>query len=234
MEIEVKEGLTATKSDIQFLKQQYDLFRELQKQVLEENVDYGYPGGRKDGKPTLYKSGAEKLTRLFRLVTHFEMIEKTEREDYVAYLFKCTLSTRNGIVGEGYGTCNSKEKKHWEQNPLGNANTILKIAKKRSHIDSVLTGLGASNVFTQDLEDEIEIEQKASTQPTQKVTEKQLKLIYALINELAKATESPKDEIAKEIKEKYGVEHSTELTIDQASSLINELQQKIALIKAGA
>ena len=33
------------------------------------------------------------------------------------------------------------------------ANTVLKMAKKRSFIDAVLTVTGASRIFTQDLED---------------------------------------------------------------------------------
>lgn len=156
-EIEVqKEMLVVSKEDIARLKQQYDLFRELQRKVLEEGIDYGFPAGQRDPsqKPSLYKSGAEKLTRLFNLTPKFELLKSEEREDFVMYTFKCTLITRDGfVVGEGFGSCNSKEKKHWDQNPLGNANTILKMAKKRAHVDAVLTGLGASNVFTQDLED---------------------------------------------------------------------------------
>jgi len=61
-----------------------------------------------------------------------------------------------------------------------------------------------------------------------KITEKQLRMLHVLINELAKATESPRDEIVKEIKERYKVQHSTELTKQQASQLIAELQTLIA------
>jgi len=38
-------------------------------------------------------------------------------------------------------------------NPQDQANTILKIAKKRAFVDAILTATGASRIFTQDIED---------------------------------------------------------------------------------
>ena len=221
--------ISVTQQEITALKEQYDLFRLLQKEVLEADVDYGFPHGKREGKPSLYKSGAEKLTRLFNLIPHFELLKAIEEENYVYYMFKATLTTASAqVVGEGFGSCNSKEKRHWSDNPLGNANTILKMAKKRAHVDAVLTGLGASNVFTQDLEDmeTTEAEQKP-TQQTQKqelATEKQNKMITHLIHDLAKEAECSVEEIVADIKQRYGVQSSSELTKAQASKLIDELQ----------
>ena len=225
--------ISVTQQEITALKEQYDLFRLLQKEVLEADVDYGFPHGRREGKPSLYKSGAEKLTRLFNLIPHFELLKSIEQEDYVYYMFKATLTTPSGqTVGEGFGSCNSKEKKHWNEAPLANANTILKMAKKRAHVDAVLTGLGASNVFTQDLEDmEAPEPEKAEKQPEKQAelaTEKQLKMIGHLIRELAKAAECSVEEIVEDIKQRYNVENSTQLTKQQASQLIDELQTLIA------
>lgn len=138
------------------LKTQYDMFRKLQEQVLEDGVDYGYPAKRRDKfqKPSLYKSGAEKLTRLFNLIPKFEIIDVAKSKNYVMYEFKCSLYSQPGqLVGEGFGSCNSEEKDGWKKNPLKYQNNIMKIAKKRAHVDATLTGLGASNVFTQDIED---------------------------------------------------------------------------------
>lgn len=64
-----------------------------------------------------------------------------------------------------------------------------------------------------------------------KVTEKQLKLIHMLINDVARLSESPREEITAEIKQKYQVEHSNELTREQASALIGELQEQLKVIK---
>ncbi len=45
------------------------------------------------------------------------------------------------------------------ENPQDQANTILKIAKKRAFVDAILTATGASRIFTQDIEDMDNVEQ---------------------------------------------------------------------------
>jgi hypothetical protein len=56
-------------------------------------------------------------------------------------------------------------------NPADYYNTVLKMAKKRAHVDAVLTATAASDIFTQDIEDMPEvIDVKPKTQ--QKNTEK--------------------------------------------------------------
>ncbi len=214
-----------TEKAIEELKTQYDMFRELQKRVLEPGIDYGWPAGRKsvDQKPSLYKSGAEKITRLFGLVPRFELIEKTEEDDFIKYMFKCTLYTPKGIVvGEGFGAANSREKNHWKKEPWANQNAILKIAKKRAHVDAVLTGLGASNVFTQDLEDmEDEIDSEISA------TEPQIKKLHVLFKEYGELTGRNPKEVKESVKMKYGVQHINELTKHQASEVIEMLQRYI-------
>lgn len=149
-------------------------------------MDYGYPDGKKNknAKPSLYKSGAEKMTQLFNLIVDFQELEAVEAKEHVFYKFRCEIKTRSGqLVGVGYGSGSSNEKKHWSANPLGNANTILKMAKKRSHVDAVLTGLGASNVFTQDVED-YEPEQINNTSQDD-ASEKQIKFLYTLLSRFA-------------------------------------------------
>ena len=65
------------------------------------------------------------------------------------------------LGGRGFGTmkdggawviCELGEKAE-NPDPADQFNTILKMAKKRSLIDAVLTGTGASDIFTQDIED---------------------------------------------------------------------------------
>jgi hypothetical protein len=73
-----------------------------------------------------------------------------------------------------------KRRKHWKEgwngappvsvlqvreNPADKASNMLKIAKKRSMIDAVLTVTAASDVFTQDLENKIEGNRGKSTAP---------------------------------------------------------------------
>ena len=242
-EVEVKkENLVVTEQSIQQLKTQYDMFRKLQQIVLEEGIDFGFPTPThsKEAKPSLYKSGAEKLTRLFNLIPEFELVKCIETDTMIMYTFKCVLKTQAGsTVGEGYGACNTNEKQGWKANPWAFQNNILKMAKKRAHVDAVLTGLGASNVFTQDIEDIQEQEQKPQQQPQQqqtqqtqpqkksqehKVTDKQLKLINDLINQIAKATDTAVEEIVEEFTIKCG-KPIEQLEVKEASNLIEELQQ---------
>ncbi|MEM4546836.1 MAG: hypothetical protein QW328_08775 [Nitrososphaerota archaeon] len=237
--------LAVTEKEIQQLKTQYDMFRRLQQVVLEENVDYGFPSGKRtaEQKPSLYKSGAEKLTRLFNLTPEFDLIKQIEEQDFIMYTFKCRLKTVTGqLIGEGYGACNSREKQGWKANPWAFQNNVLKMAKKRAHVDAVLTGLGASNVFTQDLEDsngdeEKPAQQKPQQQPSQvqqeqKATEKQIKLLHFLMNEIAKLSECDTSEIEEEIKAKHNIQHFNDMTTKQASQAIEELKATLQVLQA--
>lgn len=208
--IAVQDRLVVTEKEIQQLKYQYDMFRKLQQVVLEENVDYGFPAGKKsqDQKPSLYKSGAEKLTRLFNLIPEFELIKQVEEQDFIMYAFKCRLHTPTGqLVGEGYGACNSREKQGWNANPWVFQNNILKIAKKRSHVDAVLTGLGASNVFTQDLEDQEE--EKSTKKMNEKQLYKEKTELWQLIKNKAKEIGCEPEDIVKEVQEKFDLQTIT-------------------------
>lgn len=212
-------SLTINQQMIDALKTRYEMLRKLQKDVLEENVDYGYPAGKRDysQKPSLYKSGAEKLTQLFNLVVDFHEVEAIENEKEVRYKFRCELRTVDGrLVGVGYGMASSFEKQHWKQNPLGNANTILKIAKKRSHVDAVLTGLGASNVFTQDIED-YEPEQLSSQQ---EASAKQKELLAVLIGKFSKSYNLKIPEVEGKLQQ-LTKKKLEELTKEEMSALIN-------------
>jgi ABC-type uncharacterized transport system YnjBCD ATPase subunit len=58
------------------------------------------------------------------------------------------------MVGQGDGSCNSKEKKYESQKYkiYDLTNTIVKMAQKRALVAAVLSSCGASEFFTQDLE----------------------------------------------------------------------------------
>lgn len=104
-------------------------------------------------------------------------------KEFFSYNIRCTLFRNGQPVAQGVGSCNSKEKKYRYINvdnipenytgfsePITDkygrtkykinnpdicslVNTILKMAKKRAFIDSVLQVASLSEVFTQDLED---------------------------------------------------------------------------------
>ena len=88
------------------------------------------------------------------------------------------------LGGAGY-TTGKNESGQWEicevgekvehDNPADYYNTILKMAKKRAHVDAILTATAASDIFTQDIEDLVANGVMTPTQeePVQKVQEPQ-------------------------------------------------------------
>lgn len=123
--------------------------------ILIPNQDYGIiPGcGR---KPSLLKSGAEKLLTYFGYRTTVTILNRSEdyAQHFVSYEVKVTAwDTQNQIAGEGVGAANSRERKFIKSDFYGVINNVLKIAKKRAIVDLALTVCNASAVFTQDIED---------------------------------------------------------------------------------
>lgn len=58
------------------------------------------------------------------------------------------------VVGSGLGSCSTTESKYIRA-PREAENTVLKIAKKRSLVDAVLSTFGLSDRFTQDIEETV-------------------------------------------------------------------------------
>jgi len=91
------------------------------------------------------------------------------------------LANQNGIEGESFGTqkvdgvwmltTKGADAKVEHDNPADYYNTVLKMAKKRAMVDATLTTTGASDIFTQDIEDMPEVIPGAATPPTQRPQE---------------------------------------------------------------
>ncbi|XWK91766.1 MAG: hypothetical protein U7127_31630 (plasmid) [Phormidium sp.] len=160
--------------------QHYGTIINFVQQIFQQDVDFGVIPGTK--KPTLYKSGAEKLVKLFGLHHRLELVSKIE--DFTGksygldfplftYHYKCQLLNKAGdIIAEGEATCSSAEWKYKKQGVQGiwnSQNTICKIAQKRCLVAAVLIGVGASEFFTQDLEDFRErVEQESQAKTSEK------------------------------------------------------------------
>jgi hypothetical protein len=135
------------------LKIQQIMVEYTRKQMIK-GTDYGIIPYTK--KPTLLKPGAEKLCRLFKLRPRFTLVESivNYENQLFHYHYRCQLFRNNELVGEGDGLANSKEKK-FQRNPFDYSvvNTVCKMAQKRALVAVVLISCGASEFFTQDLED---------------------------------------------------------------------------------
>lgn len=121
---------------------------------LKSGVDYAcIPGcGR---KPALLKAGAEHLAAIFGFRSTSEIVHRIEslKDGFILYEVETSIIDKTGnVVAVGLGSCNSRERRY-QRDFAGSLNTVLKMAKKRSYVDAVLTATGASGTFTQDIDE---------------------------------------------------------------------------------
>lgn len=132
-----RSGIIVPVTDVKSALVRYQSMKEFIAGVLKQDVDYGViPGAL---KPSLLKPGAEKLAFYFGLKPRFVMVKDIENWEgnppLFYYHYKCILERNGEPVGEGEGSCNSREKKYrWRNServcPVCNAPAI-----KRSKFD---------------------------------------------------------------------------------------------------
>ena len=131
-------------------------------EIFVEGIHYGSVPGVK--KKFIFKAGCEVILSMMGLVARTTIIDKVE--DYAKAVFSYTSKTylidSSGCVrAEGYGVCNSKENKFLKVNAYNVQNILIKLSRKRSITDAVLSVASLSNKFSQD-EDLIEPEQSTT------------------------------------------------------------------------
>ena len=188
-----------TERDVQDAQLIFDTLKKYVSQNLIRGTDYGTIPGC-GNKPVLLKAGAEKLNRLFKLTTTFDIVEKIiDFKDKIFYYhYRCSLYRRELLLGQCDGIAHSQESKFTRavltcpacgaentlmkskygngyycnpkaggcggkdlepSGPSGKAfdmnqlNTLAKMAQKRAMVGATLIVCGASEYFTQDLED---------------------------------------------------------------------------------
>ena len=142
-----------------------NLVHQILDKVMKKGTHYGTVPGC-GSKMVLLKPGADVLAMTFRLVPQFA-VERTELpNDHREYDVTCSMYGPDGaLLGQGVGSGSTMEKKYrYRKDGAGNRienediadvyNTVLKMAKKRAHIDATLTVTGAADIFTQDLIDD--------------------------------------------------------------------------------
>lgn len=136
-------------------RKRIEMLQSFVKEMMVVNVDYGFIPNCT--KPSLFKSGGEKLCDIFGFSKQIEVINRVE--DWEKALFHYEIKTtlinkRTGLIeAEGIGSCNNRERKYKTQDGYSIINNILKMAKKRAFIDAVLSATRSSGLFTQDMED---------------------------------------------------------------------------------
>lgn len=205
--------------------------------VLIAGVDYGtIPHCN---KPTLLKSGAEKIMNFLGLIARTEVVNRVEdfNVGFFSYECKVFLIDYNGVVrGEGVGLTNTREGKYLKQNGYSVQNVALKMAKKRALVDAVLNVGALSARFTQDVED-MNIEPDSSSErmvsvssPISKseqdtviekpATQKQIKFLESLIVKNGTTT----DAVNEFIRKKYEIGDYRQISSVQASELIEKFK----------
>lgn len=127
------------------IKNWYNDFVKLSKEILKENLDYGIIPGVE--KPSLLKPGAEKLRFVYGLQTetkmtdHIEVLDPTDRRyPLLDFNYKCTVKSPNGLVlAECEGNCNSYESKFrfiWVKEDQIPSHMDKKTLKTRSSVSS--------------------------------------------------------------------------------------------------
>ena len=210
----------ATGKTVEEAKQFNDEMNRFIDTVLIAGVDYGLIPNCK--KPTLLKSGAEKILNYLGLIARTEVVNRVENYDigFFSYEIKVFLIDYNGVVkAEGFGICNSRESKYLKSDGFAVQNTVLKMAKKRALVDGVLNVGSLSSCFTQDIED-INIEPDTSVKAEKPITQKQIQYLEMLMRDNNISPET----INKYCVKNWNIENYTKISGVMASSLIEKFK----------
>lgn len=161
----------------------------------------------KTKKPTLYKSGAEKIAMAYGCLQHYTVesaIEQGGKDAFFYYRVRCDLCkiAANGmeyVLSSGYGAANSNEKRNGMNSAYDSANGSLKMAQKRALVAAAISISGVSGMFAQDLENEdfMNASQEIITDtPDSPITRNQIVRIFALAADAGLSREQAKNKIA--------------------------------------
>lgn len=160
------------------IRKRSNALKEVMRSIMVEGTHYGTLPGTST-KPSLWKSGAEVLCMTFRLAPLLESrvtVDDPEAEwnyqgqrrdgtqtvgtctGFFEIEAICTIHGPNGdILSRCSARCNNRESKYRSLGLFDIRNTILKLAEKRAFVSAALMATGASDIFTQDLEDTPEV-----------------------------------------------------------------------------
>lgn len=170
--LEFNVSLPVTQDMLAQVKEQRRLLGEFVSSQLRKDSDYGIIPGTK--KATLYKPGAEKLRGLFGLNVKSDCtLSQIDRDkNFAMFSYKASVYRGDNFICECEGSTNSQEQKYkersvWRQKGNGPGkeqirevtpifdvmNTLQKMAQKRAFVGAIILAVGASDFFTQDIDD---------------------------------------------------------------------------------
>jgi hypothetical protein len=147
----------------------------IKEKLMKNGVHYGVTPHQVSEKPCLYQPGAQLLNVIFQHAPSYQREVQRLEDDIFLFNIDCTLThyPTGMVVGAGMGGANTGESRYKDKNPLQVYNTVLKIGAKRSYVAATVSCVGVSEIFTQDLEDDLLPEGAggAPQQPRQKMPE---------------------------------------------------------------
>lgn len=194
--------------------------------VLIPNIDYGVAeswNGYGNAKPSLRKSGAEKVMNFMGLVCRYEIIHR--HEDYGAGFFSYEtkaflISSSDGSVcAEGVASANTRESQYQHMNGYSLQNVVLKASARRAMIASVLCCGCLSQRFICDLEDG-SIGAGSRTKSDKPPTQRQMDYLHKLMEQ----SNTPEEAVNQLSVDIWGVDNYKKLNTSQISELISKFQ----------
>lgn len=153
-----KNELQITDGQIAMLDDRIKKMKSFVQNQLKKGIDNDYAVIPGTPKPSLLKPGAEKILLLFKLGFRFEIMSEVVDfvEGTVSFMVRCIVFRKDdgGQVGESIGYCTNKEKKYMRLQAADSVNTVLKMSQKRALVGAAIAATGASDYFSQDMEDD--------------------------------------------------------------------------------
>ena len=116
---------------------------------MKEGRDYVRSGDRF----TLLKGGAEMLLAEFGFSSQSIICAEKRYRGDVTYTMETRVFSGGNMIANGFGTCSTSELPQENQDMSRRMNSAIKMARKRSFVDAVLTATASSWLFTQDIGD---------------------------------------------------------------------------------
>lgn len=112
-ELAIRDEVSMPPMTVGQLREQVNLIQHVMREVMQPDQHYGKIPGCGD-KPTLLKSGAEKLGMVFRLAPRFEIERRDLQNGHREFNVKCILTHIDSgkVIGEGVGCGSTMESKY--------------------------------------------------------------------------------------------------------------------------
>ena len=201
--------------------------------LLRRDVDFGVIPNTT--RPSLFKSGAEKIAMGYGLLQHYDVVSCVENWDgespFFMYTVRCDLCKivdgKEYIFSTAYGSANTREKRNGRNDAFNSANSTLKMAQKRALTSATIAVSGLSSAFTMDIEDmgfnkQVENLQVDNTDPNTTITQAQRKRLFAIAKTYSRGTV----ELKGWLKDKFGIESTNEITQKMYDEIVAKLQEE--------